>query len=68
MREIRLRSKLAIVLFTYANPVVRYGVERFAEQAAASGVDGVLFTDVPVEEMGGFRPALRAAASTRSCW
>jgi tryptophan synthase alpha chain len=61
VREIRLRSQLAIVLFTYANPVVRFGIERFAEHAAASGVDGVLFTDVPAEEMAGFRPALRAA-------
>jgi tryptophan synthase alpha chain len=61
VREIRLRSQLAIVLFTYANPVVRFGIERFAEHAAASGVDGVLFTDVPAEEMAGFRRPLRAA-------
>lgn len=59
--EIRARSQLAIVLFTYANPVVRFGIERFAEQAAASGVDGVLFTDVPAEEMKWFRPALKSA-------
>ena len=61
VREIRGRSQLAIVLFTYANPVVRFGIERFAEHAAASGVDGVLFTDVPAEEMNGFRPSLKAA-------
>ena len=61
VREIRERSQLAIVLFTYANPVVRFGIERFAEHAAASGVDGVLFTDVPAEEMIGFRPSLKAA-------
>ena len=61
VREIRERSQLAIVLFTYANPVVRFGIERFAEQAAASGVDGVLFTDVPAEEMKHFRPALKSA-------
>jgi tryptophan synthase alpha chain len=61
VREIRTRSELAIVLFTYANPVVRFGIDRFAEHAAASGVDGVLFTDVPAEEMKGFRPHLRAA-------
>lgn len=59
--EIRARSQLAVVLFTYANPVVRFGIERFAEQAAASGVDGVLFTDVPAEEMKWFRPALKSA-------
>ena len=61
VREIREQSKMAIVLFTYANPVVRFGVDRFVEHAAASGVDGVLFTDVPAEEMSGFRPALKAA-------
>jgi len=61
VREIRERSQLAIVLFTYANPVVRFGIERFAEQAAASGVDGVLFTDVPAEEIKHFRPALKSA-------
>lgn len=59
--EIRVRSQIAIVLFTYANPVVRYGIDRFAEQAALSGVDGVLFTDVPAEEMARFRPALKSA-------
>jgi tryptophan synthase alpha chain len=50
-----------IVLFTYVNPILARGVERFAEQAAASGVDGVLCVDLPPEE--GERellPALRA--------
>jgi tryptophan synthase alpha chain len=61
VREIRARSDLAIVIFTYSNPVVRFGIERFAEHAAASGVDGVLFTDVPAEEMGHFQPALKAS-------
>jgi tryptophan synthase alpha chain len=58
VRTIRDSETVPIVLFTYANPVLRYGVERFAEDAAAAGVDGVLFTDVPVEELGRFRPAL----------
>jgi tryptophan synthase alpha chain len=61
VREIRRRSQMALVLFTYANPVVRFGIDRFAENAAASGVDGVLFTDVPAEEMRTFRPALKKA-------
>ncbi len=39
-----------IVLFTYYNPVFARGLERFAEQAAASGVDGVLCVDLPPEE------------------
>jgi tryptophan synthase alpha chain len=58
VRLIRAAEEIPIVLFTYANPVVQYGVERFAEDAADAGVDGVLFTDVPNEEMDRFRPAL----------
>lgn len=56
---IRAEGDVPIVLFTYANPVFSYGIERFAEDAAAAGVDGVLFTDVPVEEMGRFAPTLK---------
>ena len=39
-----------IVLFTYCNPIFQHGLARFAEQASASGVDGVLFVDLPPEE------------------
>ena len=51
-QAMRLRSKHAtpIVLMTYLNPIVRYGVERFAEDAAAAGVDGVILVDLPPEE------------------
>ncbi len=58
VRVLREDSELPIVLFTYANPVLRYGVARFAEEAAAAGVDGVLFTDVPAEEVGPFEEPL----------
>lgn len=46
----RDRLGVPVVLFTYFNPVHAYGVERFVEQAAASGVDGVLCVDLPPEE------------------
>ncbi|MBV8202992.1 MAG: tryptophan synthase subunit alpha [Acidobacteria bacterium] len=48
----RQRDELGvpIVLFTYYNPLYARGLERFAEQAAASGVDGVLCVDLPPEE------------------
>lgn len=48
----RNRDRLGapIVLFTYFNPVHARGIERFAEQAASSGVDGVLCVDLPPEE------------------
>ncbi len=57
--EVRTSEDIPIVLFTYSNPIMRYGIDRFAEDAAASGVDGVLLTDVPAEEHGRFRPALK---------
>lgn len=56
----RDRLGVPIVLFTYFNPIHARGIERFAEQAGASGVDGVLCVDLPPEE--GSRalvPALR---------
>lgn len=46
----RDRLGVPIVLFTYFNPIHARGVDRFAEQAAASGVDGVLCVDLPPEE------------------
>jgi tryptophan synthase alpha chain len=50
-----------ILLFTYLNPVLRFGMERFAERAAKSGADGVLMVDLPAEESGLFLPAVREA-------
>jgi len=58
---LRKDSDLPIVLFTYANPVIRYGLEEFADDAAAAGVDGVLFTDVPAEEMAPFEDMMGPA-------
>jgi tryptophan synthase alpha chain len=57
----RDRLGVPIVLFTYYNPLFARGIERFAEQAAASGVDGVLCVDLPPEEAErDLVPALRA--------
>jgi tryptophan synthase alpha chain len=58
---VRRDLTLPIVLFSYANPVLRYGLERFAADAAEAGVDGLLFTDVPAEEMGRFAGPLGEA-------
>ena len=49
-REIRERSQIPLILFTYLNPVLRYGFERLAADAAAAGIDGCLLTDLSVEE------------------
>jgi len=49
-----VRDEIAapLVLFTYANPIVRIGEEAFARRAADAGVDGVLVLDLPIEEAG----------------
>jgi tryptophan synthase alpha chain len=49
--EVRaFRPSAGLVIFSYYNPVLRFGLERFCERAAGSGVDGVLITDLIVEE------------------
>jgi len=49
-RQIRERSPVPLLLFTYLNPVLRYGLDRLAQDAARSGIDGCLLTDASVEE------------------
>jgi tryptophan synthase alpha chain len=60
-RQIRRRSRIPLLLFSYLNPLLRYGFERLARDAAEAGIDGVLLTDLSVEEAAGHVPALRAA-------
>ena len=48
--RIRSRSEVPLLLFTYLNPVLRYGLDRLAKDAAAHGIDGCLLTDASVEE------------------
>ncbi len=50
VREIREQSQMPIVLFSYLNPLLRYGFERLASEASEAGVDGVLLTDLSIEE------------------
>jgi len=50
-REIRAaRPDAGLVIFTYLNPILRYGLSRFADDAAGAGADGVLVIDMIVEE------------------
>ena len=58
---VREHVRAPIVLFSYANPLLRGGVEAFAAKAADAGVDGVLVLDLPIEEAGEFREVLAAA-------
>ena len=59
-RTIRQSSEVPIVLFTYLNPVIRYGVEALAKDAKEAGIDGCLLTDLSVEEAGPYVSALQA--------
>ena len=52
-REIRAaRPDAGLIIFTYFNPILSYGLSRFADDAAAAGADGLLVTDMIVEEAG----------------
>jgi len=59
--KIREKSQLPVLLFTYFNPVLAYGLERFAKDAAAAGADGVLCVDLPPEEADEYKAALDEA-------
>jgi tryptophan synthase alpha chain len=56
--KVRQELQAGIVIFSYANPILRFGAERFADQAQAAGVDGVLVLDLPIEESEDFRNLL----------
>jgi tryptophan synthase alpha chain len=58
LERVRPTLRVPLVLFTYANPVLRMGTESFGRRAAQVGVDGVLVLDLPVEEAGEFRESM----------
>jgi tryptophan synthase alpha chain len=60
VKQVRADIRAPIVIFSYANPILRMGAERFAEVAQEAGIDGVLVLDLPIEEAAEFR-ALMAA-------
>lgn len=59
-RRIRKETSLALVLFSYLNPLLRKGMAGTARDAAAAGFDAALVTDLPPEEAGDYQPVLRA--------
>ena len=59
-RQIRAKSEVPLLLFTYLNPVLRYGLDRLGRDAAAAGVDGCLLTDASVEEAESYVAAMHA--------
>src|SRR5438876_12127695 len=57
--EIRRESDAGLIVFSYLNPILRMGLERFAAAAADAGVDGALVTDLPVEEADQYLKQMR---------
>ncbi len=52
VKRLRTRTEIPLVLMSYYNPVLQYGLGAFAADAAAAGVDGLIVPDLPVEESG----------------
>ena len=61
VKSIRERCEVPIVLMTYYNPIQKYGIERFAREAASAGADGVIMTDLPPDEAADWRSAATQA-------
>jgi tryptophan synthase alpha chain len=59
VRRIRTHSEVPLVLFSYFNPILQMGLEKFATSAAAAGADGVLATDLTPEEAVEYRATMQ---------
>jgi tryptophan synthase alpha chain len=60
VRRIRKSSQVPLVLFSYYNPILQMGLEKFAAAASSAGADGVLVTDLTPEESADYRRILAA--------
>jgi tryptophan synthase alpha chain len=59
--ELRRETDIPLILMGYYNPILQYGLERTASEAAAQGVDGFIVPDLPPEEAGPWRQACALA-------
>ena len=59
-KQLREQSSAGLIIFSYLNPILQFGLERFCAAAAEAGVDGALVTDLPVEEAGEYLKAMKA--------
>ena len=59
-RAVRERSQVPLIAFSYLNPILRYGADRFAADASAAGIDSLLLTDLPPECAAELRASLHA--------
>ncbi|HET6144858.1 MAG TPA: tryptophan synthase subunit alpha [Candidatus Acidoferrales bacterium] len=58
VKSLRAKTEVPLVLFSYYNPVLQMGLEKFAEAAKSAGADGALITDITPEEAGEYRAAM----------
>ena len=58
--QVRRESEAGLVIFTYLNPLLRLGLEKFCDEAVKAGVDAALITDLTVEEAGEYRRLMHA--------
>ena len=58
-RQIRQQSKAGLIIFSYLNPILQFGLDKFCQAAANAGVDGALVTDLPVEEAHDYLRAMK---------
>ena len=59
VRDVRRKTKVPIVLFSYFNPLLQFGLDKLAREAQQAEIDGVLVTDLIPEEAGRFSAMLR---------
>jgi tryptophan synthase alpha chain len=67
VKQIRRRSQVPLVAFTYINPVLSYGAQAFARDAVAAGLDAVLPLDLPPDEDHQIIELFRAAGLANVC-
>ncbi|MGA7191135.1 MAG: tryptophan synthase subunit alpha, partial [Candidatus Acidiferrales bacterium] len=60
VHKIRAHSDVPLILFTYFNPILQMGLDKFATDAASAGADGVLVTDLTPEEAEDYRATMQA--------
>ena len=58
VKSLREKTEVPLVLFSYFNPILQMGLEKFGDAAAAAGADGVLITDLTPEEGSEYRAAI----------
>jgi len=58
-RDVRKQSDVGMIVFSYLNPVLRFGLARFCAASQDAGVDGALLIDLPVEEAGEYLRCMR---------